>query len=329
MNTNYPSIDKALHFRPIATGILQAVKGEKRSFRNQVACAGALAALPIDRTISIVAFPFITMAEHFEEIKQSKGRTKAFKIIATPIWLPINIALKTAVFALFAFFRLPLEIYRGIQRLFRESPEALKREYTGRFMYGIRGRYCQLDVKEEKVILEGEVQPSYHKIVPFSGTEIFASSKRAWNENESDKKLIYAMKEAKIKKTPFTSVYVVTLGDSGGRRPERALNLNTFKDGPLAVPRDIILSIPTKERAKVLILWEANSMGLENYYKGLCADGEAKMQKLFQWKAAYNTNKDASLPVGASMYFMGRQESANLRYGILSKNLEKALRGSE
>ena len=317
INTNHPEIDKLLHFRPMATGVLQLAKGEKRSFRNQVACAGALVALPIDRAISVAATPIFTTIEHFEDIKRSKGGMKALKIIATPIWLPINIALKTAVFALFAFFRLPLEIYRGCRRLFKESPEALKREYTGRFLHYL-GRYDKLDVKKEEV-----VQTDHNKITPFSGTEIFSLDSEVLNNYESGKKLVYAMKEAKITKSPFTSIYVVTLGDSDERRPARMFTV--FRDGPYSGAR--IKSIPVQERAKVLVLWELNSKRLELIYER-CTP--VNMQTLFQWKAEHSyLDKDGAFPEGLSMYFMGRQESANLRYGILSKNLEKALRGSE
>lgn len=171
------TFERSLDFRPLETGFLQlANSDERRTVRNRIATIGAAATLPADRLIATLATPIITVIEHIRDIKQSKGLKKGAKFIATLVWIPFKAALKTAAFALYAFARLPHDIFKAIQGVRTESPLALKREYTGR--------------------LKEAVLQKCHGL-------------------EGADALAHALIKAGIEKPSFDSIHVVTIGKSG------------------------------------------------------------------------------------------------------------------
>lgn len=327
INRGFQSINKtferSLDFRPLETGFLQlANSDEKRSVRNRISTIGAAATLPFDRVIGVVATPIITVIDHIRDIKQSKGLKKGVKFVATIIWIPIKAALKTAAFALYAFVRLPYDIFKAIQGVRTESPIALKREYTGRLKETVLQRY-QKSKTEDKAVTRKEngkeVNASYHQSQLFPKTAVFSCGERG-------KALIHAIKEAQIKETTFESIYVVSIGKSG--MADSIDDFNAKK--PLRMEKEHLEAIPELERSKkILVIFQSIDQGLE-------AKQKKDAEMVGWWQTAFEApgeniaymfpQKLNGIPVGSSLYFMGQTETNNLPYGILPKNLELAVK---
>lgn len=91
--------EKIKSFEPLTLGILK-LASDSEGYGDAIKM-GTYLTVPIDHIIKILSLPIIETADHIMDIIAEKSAgIKALKIIATPIWLPIKAALKTAIFVL-------------------------------------------------------------------------------------------------------------------------------------------------------------------------------------------------------------------------------------
>jgi hypothetical protein len=123
VNSFSSTFDKASKIEPLTLGVLKLASSSK-SWGHTIR-KSAVISIPIDHIVKVIAVPFIEIAEHFKDIINEKHLgMKILKSVITPIWLPIRVAVKIALFA-FYFFTVGLELpYLRIKEIFRfEDPK--------------------------------------------------------------------------------------------------------------------------------------------------------------------------------------------------------------
>jgi len=108
--------NQASHVEPLTWGVLKIASFSET--HGDTLRKAAVISIFLDQIIKVIAVPFIEIEEHFNDIiNEEQLGIKIIRSIITPIWLPIKVAVKTALFALY-FFTAGLAIpYRRIQEI--------------------------------------------------------------------------------------------------------------------------------------------------------------------------------------------------------------------